>query len=121
MRRPALAGPGFSAAKGVECPVETTKPNGMTRKAPTSVVLAATLFVSETLPHSETPNSAQTAIATDARRFIARDSLRGTETRPSPLKNIGDSRRDVGSNQRFSTLQWSRVLAALVATRLVGP
>jgi hypothetical protein len=120
-RRPALAGPGFSAAEGVECPVETTKPNGMTRKAPTSVVLADTLFVSETLPHSEALNSAQTAIATDANRFIARDSLRGTETRSFPLENIGDCCRDVGTNQWFSALRWSRVLATLVATRLVGP
>jgi len=120
MRRPAPAGPGFSAAKGVECPVEETKPNGMTRKAPTSVVLADTLFVSETLPYSETPISAQTAIATDASRFTARHSLRGTETRPSPLKNIGASCRAVRSGQRFSTLRWSRVLATLVATRLVG-
>jgi hypothetical protein len=121
MRRPGLAGPGFSSAKSVECPVETTKPDGMTRKVPTSVVLAGTLFVSETPPHSETPNSAQTAIATDTSRFIARDSLRGTETRSSQLKNIGASRRAARSDQRFSALRCSRVLATLVATRLVGP
>jgi hypothetical protein len=121
MRRPGLAGPGFSAAKDVECPVEETKPIGMTRKVPTSVVLADALFVSETLPYSETPNSAQTAIATEASRFTARHSLRGTETRPSPLKNIGDSRRDDRTNQPFSALRWSRVLATLDATRLVGP
>ena len=121
MRRPALADPGFSATKDVECPVEKSKANGMTRKVPTSVVLADALFVRATLPHSETPNSVQTAIVADASRFITRDFLRGTETRPCPLKNIGDSCRDVRSNQRFSTLRWSRVLATLVATRLAGP
>jgi hypothetical protein len=121
MRRPALAGPGFSVANGVECPAETTKPNGMTREVLTGMVRADALFISETPPYSETPNSVQTAIVTDASRFIARDPLRRTETRPSPLENIGDSCRDVRSNQRFSTLRWSRVLATLVAARLVGP
>jgi hypothetical protein len=121
MRCPVLAGPGFSAAKDVECPVEKTKPRGMTRKIPTGMVRADALFISETPPYREAPNSVQTAIVTDPSRFIARDSQRGTDTRPSPLENIGSSCRDVRSNQRFSTLRWNRVLATLVATRLVGP
>jgi hypothetical protein len=85
------------------------------------MVRADALFISETPPYSEAPNSVQTAIVTDPSRFIARDAQWGTETRPSSLENIGGSGRDVRSNQRFSALRWSRVLATLVATRLVGP
>jgi hypothetical protein len=105
MRRPALAGPGFSAVKGGECPVETTKPNGKTRKVPTGMVRANALFISETPPYSEAPISVQTAIVTDPSRFIARDSQRETGTRPSPLKNIGDFHREDGTNQRFSIVR----------------